>query len=147
MSNLPFEIKSCPQDCGKTCGTDLTRCPTYQKLPAPLQEKCKENLHLLQYLHAFPLDELGIPEYYEKVDRSMKGKKDPNLIYPVSADVFVHILANHEDVRDHYIAVEPSLADGGGNFLDEMEHGIAEYVDDLEGISDSEERLEIIMKI
>jgi len=147
VSNLPFEIKPCPQDCGKECGADLTRCPTYQKLPAPLQEKCKENLHLLQYLHAFPLDELGIPEYYEKVDRSLKGKKDPNLIYSVSADVFVHILTNPEDVRDYYIAVEPCLADGGENFLDELERGLTEYVDDLEGVSDSEKRLEIIMKI
>lgn len=147
MSNLPFEIEPCPQDCGKDCGEDLSRCPVYQKLPPELQEVCKDSLHLLQYLRAYPLDELGIPEYYEKVDRSMKDKKDPNLIYRVSPDVFVHILPNHDDVRDYYIAVDPSLADGQDGFLDELEKGLAEYVDELEGVTDSEKRLEVVMQI
>ena len=80
---LPFEIKPCPQDCGKECGKSLEKCPVYPKFPPELQKVCKENLHLLQYLHALPLDEIDIPDYYEKVTRSLKGKKDPNLIYKV----------------------------------------------------------------
>ncbi len=115
MFRLPFELKQCPQDCGKECGVSLTDCPTYQKLPESLQEKCKENLHLLQYLHGFPMDEFGIPEYYEKLNRSLKGKKDPNLIYPVDSETFIHIMPNPADVRDHYIPVEPKdpLTSGG----------------------------------
>lgn len=148
MSSLtPFEIKPCPEDCGKPCGENLDACPTYPKLSPKLQEVCRESMHLLQYLHALPLDELGVPEYYEKVDRSLKGKKDPNLIYPVGGDVFVHVLANPQDVRDHYITVEPSLTGSEDSFLDELEDRIADYVEELEGVTDSAKRLEIIMKM
>jgi len=147
VTGLPFVIEQCSQECGKECGVNLAKCPVYQKLPAPLQEICKEKLHLLQYLHAYPLDERGVPEYYEKVDRSMKGIKDPNLLYPVSDDVFIHILSNPEDVRDFYIPVEPSLADGYDEMLDELEQRLADYVEDLEGISDAAQRLAVIMQI
>ena len=122
MSGLvPFEIKTCPQDCGKACGVDLSACATYQKIFLELQELCRENLHLLQYLHSLPIDELGIPEYYPKINRKLKGKKNPNLFYPIGNDVFIHVLANPKDIRDHYIPVEPSLADGQEGFLEELE--------------------------
>ncbi|MDD5127422.1 MAG: type II/IV secretion system ATPase subunit [Dehalococcoidales bacterium] len=147
MIQLPFEFKSCPQECGKVCGTDVDRCPTYKKLPPPLQEVCKKSPHLLNYLHAFPMDNLGIPEYYAKVGRNLKGKKNPNLIYPAGTDVFIHILANPEDVRDHYIAVEPSLTDAQDSFLDEIEGRLADYVEELEGITDPAKRLEVVMSI
>ncbi|MDD5039451.1 MAG: type II/IV secretion system ATPase subunit, partial [Dehalococcoidales bacterium] len=144
---MPFEIKACPQDCGKECGVDLTKCPTYQKITPPLQEACKKSLHLLQYLHAFPLDELGVPEYYEKVNRSLKGTKNPNLFYVASNDIIVHILANPGDVRDHYIPVEPCLADGHDALLNDIEERLAEFVEELEGVADASKRAEIIMKI
>jgi len=146
--NLPFEIKPCPQDCGKECGVSLDKCPIYQKLPTELQEVCKENLHLLQYLHILSPDKIGIPEYYEKVNRSLKGKKDPNLLYPVGGGVFIHVLANPEDIRDHYIAVEPSLVDTQqDSVLDDIEQRLADSVEELEDITDSAKRLEIIMGI
>ncbi|MFC1990928.1 type II/IV secretion system ATPase subunit [Chloroflexota bacterium] len=147
MSILPFEIKGCPQECGKPCGQNLAKCTVYQKLPAPLQERCQKNLHLLQYLHAMPLDEIGIPEYYEKVTRKLKGTKNPNLIYATNDELFVHILANLGDIRDHYIPVEPSLADEQGNLLNDIEERLAEFVEELEGIPDATKRVETIMKI
>jgi len=146
MLQLPFEINPCPQECGKECGVSLDKCPTYPKLPAELQEICKENPHLLQYLHALPTDEIGMPEYYEKVTRSLKGKKDPNLIYPVGGGVFIHVMANPNDIRDHYIAVEPSLADAQDNALDEIERRLAGFVDELD-IADPAKRLEVILEI
>jgi flagellar protein FlaI len=147
MLRLPFEIKPCPQDCGKECGMNLDKCPIYPKLPPELQEICKENPHLLQYLRLLPSDGFGIPKYYEKVTRSLKGTKDPNLIYQVGGGVFVHVLANPEDVRDYYIALEPSLVDAQDNTLDEIELRLADFVEELEGIADPSKRLEIIMGI
>jgi hypothetical protein len=97
-----------------------------------------------------PVKEIGLPEYYEKLDRSMKGIKNPNLLYPVEAKTFIHILANREDIRDHYIPVEPSLPMenmGTGQLLDEIEDRIADYVDELEGIENAEKRLEAILRI
>ncbi len=147
MFGLPFEIKPCPQDCGKECGTNLDKCPVYPKLPPEFQEICKESLHLLQYLHMLPEDGFGIPAYYEKITRSLKGTKDPNLIYQVGGGVFVHVLANPEDIRDHYIAVEPSLVDAQDNTLDDIELRLTDFVEELEGIDDPSKRLEIIMEI
>ena len=147
MLKLPFEIKACPQECGKECGANFAGCPTFQKLPAALQELCQKNLHLIQYLHSFPLDEYGIPDYYEKVNRSLKGTKDPNLFYPAGKDIFIHILANTGEVRDHYIPVEPCLSDGQDILLNDMEERLANFVEELEGITDSTKRVGIIMKI
>jgi flagellar protein FlaI len=145
--NLPFEIKPCPQECGKECGMSLDKCPVYPKLPEEFQEVCKENPHLLQYLHALPEDGFGIPTYYEKITRSLKGTKDPNLIYKVGGGVFVHVLANPEDVRDYYIAIEPSLIDAQDEILDEIERRLTNFVEELEDVDDPKQRLEIIMGI
>jgi flagellar protein FlaI len=147
MLHLPFEIKACPQDCGKECGANLEKCPIFPKLPADFQEVCKENPHLLQYLHMLPLDKISIPTYYDKVTRKLKGIKDPNLIYRVSGGVFIHVLANAEDIRDYYIAVEPSIIDAQDSTLDEIEAHLADYVEELEGVAESSKRLEIIMGI
>lgn len=134
----------------KRCGVPMSKCPVYPELTGPLKSACKGNLHLLQYLHMLPVKEIGLPEYYEKLDRSMKGIKNPNLLYPVEAKTFIHILANREDIRDHYIPVEPSLPMenmGTGQLLDEIEDRIADYVDELEGIENAEKRLEAILRI
>ncbi len=147
MLRLPFEIKACPGECGKDCGAALDKCPIFAKLSEEFQEVCKENPHLLQYLRMLPEDKIGIPQYYEKVTRALKGTKDPNLIYNVGGGVFVHILANMEDIRDYYVAVEPSLIDAQDNTLDEIELKLADYVKELEGVADSAKRLEIIMNI
>jgi len=147
MLRLPFELTPCPGECGKECGAAVEKCPIFSKLPAEFQEVCKDNPHLLQYLRVLPEDKIGIPQYYEKVTRALKGTKDPNLIYNVGGGVFVHILANPEDVRDYYVAVEPSLIDAQDSTLDEIELKLADYVEELEGVDDSAKRLEIIMGI
>jgi len=147
MPLLPFEIEQCSQECGKECGEATERCPVFSKLSEELQKVCKENPHLLQYLHCMPENGNGSPDYYEKVTRSLKGTKDPNLIYQVGDGVFVHVLANLNDVRDYYIAVEPSLVDAQNENLDEIELRLADYVEELEGIEDPKKRLEIIMNI
>jgi flagellar protein FlaI len=147
MLRLPFEIKGCPGECGKECGLAVDKCPVYAKLPAEFQEVCKENPHLLQYLHMLPEDKIKIPDYYEKITRALKGTKDPNLIYNVGGGVFVHVLTNPDDIRDYYVAVEPSMIDAQDSTLDEIELRLADYVEELEGVLDSTKRLEIIMNI
>lgn len=147
MLGLPFELKPCPGDCGAECGLNPEKCPIFSKLLPEFQEVCKNNPHVLQYLRMLPADKIGIPQYYDKVTRSLKGTKDPNLIYNVGGGVFVHVLANPEDIRDYYIAVEPSLIDAQDNTLDVIESRLADYVEELEGVADSSRRLEIIMNI
>jgi flagellar protein FlaI len=147
MLRLPFEIKPCSQECGKVCGTNLEKCPIFAKLPADLQEVCKNNLHLLQYFHMLPPDKINMPKYYEKVTRKLKGTKDPNLIYNIGGGVFIHVLANPDDIRDYYVAVEPSIIDSQDTTLDDIELRLADYVEELEGVAEPSKRLEIIMGI
>src|SRR3989304_1645234 len=88
MLKLPFEIKPCPGDCGKECGTDTAGCPVFAKLPEVFQKACLENPHLLQYIRILPLDKIGgIPQYFEKVTRAQKGIKNPNLFFKGGAAV------------------------------------------------------------
>ncbi len=147
MLHLPFEINACPGKCGQACGEAVDRCPVYSQLSPEFQQAAQENPHLLQYLLSLPQDTIGIPTYYEKVTRALKGTKDPNLIYPVGTGVFIHIMANKEDIRDYYIAVEPSLIDAQTETLDELELRLADHVEELEGITDQTKRFEIIMGI
>ena len=147
MFHLPFEIKVCPQDCGAECGKKLDKCATYAKLPEALQERCKESLHLLQYLHALPMDEYGIPEYYDKINRSLKGKKNPNLIYRTSDELDVHVLANPGDIRDHYIPIEPNLADDNDALLEEVETRLADHVEEFVDVGDASQRIETIISV
>ena len=147
MLHLPFEIKPCPQNCGKVCGTHPEKCPIFLKLPADFQEVCKNNLHLLQYLYMLPLDNVEIPKYFERISRKLIGTKDPNIIYNTGNGVFVHVMANPEDIRDYYIAIEPSIIDAQDNILEKVELRLAEHVEELEGVIEASKRLKVIMDI
>ena len=147
MLKLPFEIKPCPGECGEECGASLDKCPIYPQLPPDFQQACKESPHLLQYLRMLPIEKIGIPQYFEKVTRAQKGNKNPNLIYKVGGGVFIHVMAKREDIRNNYIAVEPSLINAQDAILDEIELRLADHVEELEGVADSSKRFEIIMNI
>ena len=147
MNYYPFEVKPCPQECGNMCGAQLEKCPIFLKLPADFQEICKNNLHLLQYLNMLPLDNMEIPKYYEKITLKMLGMKDPNIIYHTGDGLFVHIMFNPEDIRDYYIAIEPSIIDSQEAILEDIELSLADHVEELTDIIDSSNRLNIIMSI
>jgi archaeal flagellar protein FlaI len=147
MLKLPFDIIPCPTECGAECGENLEKCPIYPTLPPDFQKACKDNPHLLQYLRMLPIDKIGLPQFFEKVGRSQKGNKNPNLIYKVGGGVFIHILANREDIRNNYIAVEPSLINAQDAVLDIIEQRLADHVEELEGVEDPSKRFEIIMNI
>jgi flagellar protein FlaI len=144
---LPFEITPCPGDCGKECGTATHLCPVFAELDPEIQEVCKEYPHLLQYLRMLPEHGVEQPAYYAKITRALKGTKDPNLIYPVGGGVFIHVLANPADIRDYYLAIEPSFIDAQSELLERIENRLADYVEELEGVEESGKRFEIIMDI
>jgi archaeal flagellar protein FlaI len=147
MKNLPFEIKGCDQECGSICGENLTNCPIYRELPIEWQEQCQNRLHLLQYMHTLPLDEIGMPQYYEKLNRNLKNIKNRNLIYKVDDEIYIHIIANSEDIRDYYIPIEPCIFGGLDEILDKIENKLVDYVEDLEAVEEGEQRLKVILNI
>jgi len=102
---------------------------------------------LLQYLHVLPKDEVAVPEYAESLNRGMKSTNNRNLLYPVGGGVFVHILANTEDIRDHYIAIEPGLYENMDGIMENIEERLADFVEELEDIADEAERVDAILNI
>lgn len=146
MFSIPFTLET-EGIKNKSFENRLLKGETFQQLPGHLQKICSENIHLLVYIDAMLRNNLGIPEYYDKPNRGLKNRQDRNFIYPVDTDIFVHILANSEEIRDLYIPVEPSLTESGEKLLDEIEERLAEYVDELEDIQDSAKRMSIIEEI
>lgn len=102
--NLPFSVNQMPKDHDHT---DLNQCGLYRILPADAKAEVEKNPFLLDYFHMIPIDTVGIPKLYSKLDRKMGEIKSPNLIYPVSDDIYVHIYPDVNDVRNFYIPVEP----------------------------------------
>ncbi len=143
MLYLPFKLEAVLES--KEADTNSKQ--TEQKLSESLRKKCEQNQHLLLYVQTLNKNGLTIPEYADKLNRGMRSVKNRNIIYPVGDGIFVHILANLEDIRDHYIPVEPSFGMELDLLLDEIEVRLAEYVEELEGITDETKRAEIVQKI
>ncbi len=63
--------------------------------------------HLKKYVDDFSKKH-PMPKYYTKLEFSMKGEKNPNLIYPVGEPLFVHIY-KPENEPAKYIVIEPTM--------------------------------------
>ncbi len=125
-SVLPFSPPS-----GHSHKGSVIDCPMFRLLPPPLQEESKDKTHLLQYLHALPVEEVGIPQYVPKLDRKMGDMKNPNLIYPIKGGLYIHVYPDESDIRDYYIAIEPGMMLDIEDLLDEVENRLVYYVEEL----------------
>ncbi len=99
----------------------LLNCDLYKMLPSPLKEVTEKIPHLLEYLHLVPISQVGIPRYCPELSGKMGDDKEPNFIYPVAGDVFVHILVDPKDNLNHYISVEPTLIMDLSSLMQEVE--------------------------
>ncbi len=109
----------------------LLQCDLYKMLPASLKKVVEDNPHLLDYLHMVPIPQVGVPHYYPELSRKMDDLKEPNLIYPVGNGIFVHILVDFKDSRNHYITVEPTLILNLDPLVLEVERVCIEFGDKL----------------
>ena len=87
---------------------DLKNTDLFARLPSLLQDQAANNLHLLEYLHIMPVSKVGIPEYYPKLQRGVGDPRNPNTIYPVGDNSFIHVMSDFQDSRNHYIQIEPN---------------------------------------
>ncbi|AAM06429.1 TPA: type II/IV secretion system ATPase subunit [Methanosarcina acetivorans] len=134
-TNFPFKPK-------KYDGHDhsnLKTCNLYKLLPPEMKAEVEKNLHLLEYLHILPIDTMGIPRYVSGIESKHGEIENPNLIYKVNDQIYVHIYPNKNDVRNFYIPIEPILLTGVGSLIKELE---ARLVDHLTGIEFDPENLE-----
>ena len=132
-SVLPFSPPT-----GHSHGGGVVDCPMFRLLPPPLQEESKDKVHLLEYLHALPVEEVGIPDYVPKLDRTIGDLKNPNLIYPIKNGLYVHVYPDLSDIRDYYIAIEPGMMLDLDDLMEEVEERLVDYVDELDDTAGSQ---------
>ncbi len=123
----------------------IYQCGLYPMLPKPLQEVSQGNVHLLEYLHMVPVEEVGIPQYYPKLSGKLRDTKQRNLVYPVSDNMFIHIYSDAEDGRDLYIAVEPHITQNLDGIMLEIEKRLMNFTDEFANVETEEERKQILL--
>ncbi|KKG16335.1 secretion system protein E [Methanosarcina sp. 2.H.T.1A.6] len=143
MEALPFDPLPSPENGGRS------REEMYSSLSSEMQEFVdrEENHHILDYVCRLPTEEIGFPEFYPRISRSMKGIKRPNLIYPTGKGLAVHIYPDKEDVRNYYIPIEPCLFQKLDSKLEEVEKLLIDVIYDQDiTTKDPEEKKKLLEK-
>ena len=141
-TSVPFKVRNVSVE----DNSDLMQCGLYRLLPSEGKEVVKKCTHVLQYLHMIPLDRIGTPKFYRELSRKLKGIKYPNIIYPVSDEIAVHICPDKDDARNYYIPIEPHLFIDFSDLIAEVEKRIARLVDRYEEPQSPDEQRRILEK-
>jgi flagellar protein FlaI len=81
-----------------------------------LSEAMTKFAHLRRYVNEVQKT-MGTPDYYVELDRSLKGTRNPNIIYGVNDPMFIHIY--HEEGKGMiYHVVEPSVREEDQKIFD-----------------------------
>lgn len=140
---LPFPAKT-----GHSHQGGVADCPVFRLLPGPLQEASKKDEFLLDYIHLLPVEGVGIPEYFEELDRKLGDKKNPNLIYPIGGGLYIHIYPDHGDTRDYYIAIEPGMLSDSTALMEELEDHLVDHVSEFEAVDgENVDRAKVLREI
>ena len=59
--------------------------------------------------------------------------------------MFIHVVHDPEDTRDYYLAVEPALAPGVEEIVDDIDVQLMDYIDELRSADGAEGRLNVIL--
>ena len=124
---------------------DSSQCPIHNLLSPELRDAAEAAPHLMSYLHKVPFAECGVPTYYPEANRKMGDIADPNLIYAVANNTFIHILPDHQEARNYYIAIEPGT-DQLTDLIEEMEYRLLDFVEILADANTPEEKTVVILK-
>jgi len=143
-ARLPFEAPEDLQADDHSRGGGV-QCPLHNILAPELREQADEHPHLMSYLHRVPMAEYGVPEYYPEISRKMSDIKEPNLIYPVGTDTFIHIYPDSGGDRNWYIAIEPGT-DKISDLIEDVELRLLDFVEILAEAESPEEKTAVLLK-
>ena len=107
-------------------------------------EACQSSPQLLRYVRTLPLRESGPPLYMPILTRKAGEQKAKNLIYPVSDEVYIHVLTAHGEERDLYIPIEPNYQMDVSEKFALVESLLLDHVADFAELQGKEERAEKI---
>jgi flagellar protein FlaI len=139
---LPFEA---PEQTDVHNGGTSVQCPLHNLLSPELRDRAEQSPHLMNYLHRVPMAEYGVPEFFPEINRKMGDMKDPNLIYPVNGDTYVHIFPDAADARNWYIAIEPA-SDRIGDLMEQIEVKLLDFVEVLAEAETPEQKTVVLLQ-
>ncbi|MCA9944959.1 MAG: type II/IV secretion system ATPase subunit [Anaerolineales bacterium] len=113
--------------------------------PEELREVAMQKPYLAAYLTALPIDEIGIPDFYPKPDRSLGKLERRNLIYPIRKGNFVHIYPDELSERDYYVVIEPTLGINLNGISREIELKLLDMAEEI-GETAEEDREKVFME-
>ena len=157
-----YRLKPSPRRSGPSDDGDSP--PSRNTLPG-IQPLPEDQDHLWKYIDSLPDDENRLPDYYMILTNNLRDIPNRNLIYPVSAidkpenfederiagvakkRVFIHVFPNLNDVRDHYVTVEPSIGSSIPSLMEQVDLRLMnEYVDYLKEAANPEKRARILLE-
>lgn len=142
---LPFEIPEGQVIDDHASGGQAVSCPLHNILAPELREHAEQAPHLMSYLHKVPMAEFGVPEFYPEITRKMGDIKEPNLIYPVAGNTYIHIFPDGQGARNYYVAIEPG-SDYLGDYMEIIELRLLDFVELLAEASTPEEKTAVLLQ-
>ncbi len=115
------------------------------RFPKPLQQAAEAKPYLRAYLEGLPVEQIGVPQYYSKLSRSLQDLPTRNLIYPIKQGLLVHIYPDLVGERDHYIPITPDLSVELGKLIDEVDFGLLDWAEEI-GQAEAEDRGKVFLK-
>ncbi|MBW2123702.1 MAG: hypothetical protein JRH07_17930, partial [Deltaproteobacteria bacterium] len=116
------------------------------RFPKKLRKACDEHPYLADYLHYVPIDEIGVPDYYPKLSRSLKDLEERNLIYATQEGLFVHIYPDPTGERDVYIPIEPHTIVNLDDIVPQVEEGLLDWTEKIGAAETGEEKRERLLE-
>ena len=139
-TRLPFELKAWEGEAHQQGA-----CPLCRALPEPLREEAASQPHLLRYLHSLPIEECGVPQFHQRLERKLGEAGLPNVIYPIGNNIYIHVLGDPHDARNFYIPIEPVLEpDELRPLLEALEDRLVDVVTKLPHPHTLDERREVL---
>jgi flagellar protein FlaI len=118
-----------------------------RRFPPELRQACEESSLLMEYVHHLPVDDIGLPDYYEKLSRSLQNLEVRNLIYPTGEDLFVHIYPDPTGARDLYIPIEPITVLSVDDVMPQIEERLIEWAEEIGRLEDEEEKKKLLLSL
>jgi archaeal flagellar protein FlaI len=141
LVTLPFVLDRTKLSCDRGL-----RCPVRQLLPKGLQEAMDSSWFLHEYLHALPISEVGVPDFYPRLSRDLRDLEERNLIYPTKNGLFVHVYPDNRAERDIYVPIEPHLTVDMTQIMPEVDTRLMVFTEAIGRTEDEETKRAVLMQ-
>lgn len=102
--------------------------------------------HLAEYVDRVSA-QMGEPSWQLELDRSLRDKKNPNVLYPVGDPIFVHVFRDEESTQMRYMVIEPHLSEEEDQLYEKIVDRMIEHAHKYPVPNKIEEAGDIIRKI